>query len=373
MKKRILVSVISDLSTDQRVIRICNSLQSMGFSVTVIARCFKDSLPLQSYLFQAERIHCYFRKGILQYAEFNLKLFGRLLFRKTDYFLSNDLDTLIPNFMVSRVRRKYLFYDSHEYFTGVPELRHSPLKRKTWKKVEDLILPRLRTVFTVNQSVKDAYEQEYPQLNFTIVRNVPVTSAVEITPAPLPERWKDKIILMAQGAGLNEGRSCMELIEALPLLDARFHVVFIGGGTAWHALQARRKELQLEHRIDMMDKMLPSQLKSYTRLAHIGFSLDSFEDKNCLFNLPNKIFDYLHAGIPIIATAIPEVKLIVEQYACGVCLYDTSPLTLSATITALIEDKKRYEMYIDNAKKAAMELCWEKEEGILKAVYQNYL
>lgn len=371
MKKRIVVSVISDLSTDQRVIRICSTLQAMGFAVTVIARSFKDSLPLQTYPFAASRIGCYFRKGILQYAEFNTKLFFKLLFKKTDYFLSNDLDTLIPNFIIGRLRGKHLFYDTHEYFTGVPELRSSPLKRKTWKFFEDRILPRLRTVYTVNQSVKEAYEKEYPRLQFAIIRNVPMT--IPVIPATPPVHWQGKIILLAQGAGLNEGRSCIEVLEAMPLLDERFHLVFIGGGTHWHYLQQRRQELGLEDRVDMMAKMLPSQLKTYTPLAHLGFSLDSFEDKNCLYNLPNKIFDYIQAGVPIVATAIPEVKNIVEQYNCGVCLYDVSPLTLSATITALIDDKKRYEAYKNNTQSAAKELCWEKEEGVLKAVYQPYL
>jgi glycosyltransferase involved in cell wall biosynthesis len=371
MKKRIVVSVISDLCTDQRVLRICDTLQQMGFEVEVIARSFNNSLPLQNYSFKASRIRCWFRKGILQYAEFNTKLFFKLLFTRTSYFLSNDLDTLIPNYIIAKLRGKHLFYDSHEYFTGVPELRHSPLKRKTWKLFENWILPRLRTVYTVNQSVKEAYEKEYPNLQFGIVRNVPVTKAV--TPAPLPVNWQGKIVLLAQGAGLNEGRSCIELLEAMPLLDERFHLVFIGGGTQWHYLQQRRQELKLEDRVDMMEKMLPAQLKTYTPLAHLGFSLDSFEDKNCLYNLPNKIFDYIQAGVPVVATAIPEVKKIIEQYECGICLYDVSPLTLSTTITALMDDKKRYETCKDNTQNAAKELCWEKEEKVLMAVYQPYL
>ena len=102
--KKITVSVISDLTTDQRVIRICSTLQAMGFNVFVIARSFNDSLPLDTYPFEATRIHCYFRKGIMQYAEFNFKLFLKLLFCNTDYLLANDLDVLIPNYAVSKMQ-----------------------------------------------------------------------------------------------------------------------------------------------------------------------------------------------------------------------------------------------------------------------------
>ena len=86
-KKRIIVSVISELTTDQRVIRICTTLEQMGFDVKVIGRQFSDSLPLDNYSFKAERIHCFFRKGFLQYAEFNTKVFFKLLFAKNGLFL----------------------------------------------------------------------------------------------------------------------------------------------------------------------------------------------------------------------------------------------------------------------------------------------
>ena len=369
-KKKILVSVITDLATDQRVIRICTTLQNMGFDVHVVARKIYNSLPLESYPFAASRIRCYFTKGTAQYAEFMSKLFFKLLFNKPDYLLANDLDTLLPNFLVSKLKNKHLFYDTHEYFTGVPELANSSVKRKIWKKLEDYLFPKVKTIYTVNDSVKNEYEKEY-KLPVGVIRNVPVTKY--IIPATMPENWKNKIILLAQGAGLNEGRSCIEMIDALPYLDERFYLVFIGGGTAWEALQQRRKELHLEHRIDMMERMLPSQLKTYTPLAHLGISLDSFTDKNCLFNLPNKVFDYIQAGVPIFATAIPEIKRIVNEYECGICLTNTSPKLISERITALFADEQYYTFLKANTHLAAKELCWEKEEEKLKLIYQNFV
>ncbi len=368
-KKKILVSVITDLATDQRVIRICTTLQNMGFDVHVIARQLRNSLPLQKYAFTASRIKCYFTKGTLQYAEFMTRLFFYLLFRKTDYLLANDLDTLLPNYLVSRLKSKYLFYDTHEYFTGVPELDQSPTKRKIWKKLEDFLFPRLKTVYTVNDSVKNEYQTEY-NIPIGVIRNVPKTKPIE--PAEVPEHWKGKVILLAQGAGLNEGRSCIEMIDAVPYLDERFHLVFIGGGNYWQHLQQRRKEMQLESRIDMMERMVPSLLKRYTPLAHLGISLDSFDHKNFLFNLPNKVFDYIHAGVPVFATAIPEIKHIIDQYQCGIYITDTSPKSIAERITALFNKDEEYIFLKNNTQLAARELCWEKEEEKLKAIYQSF-
>lgn len=369
-KKKIIVSVITDLATDQRLIRICSTLAHMGFEVHVLARKLRDSLPLEQYPFQVTRFRCYFTRGTLQYAEFMTRLFFRLLFKRTDYFLANDLDTLLPNYLVSRLRRKHLFYDTHEYFTGVPELAATPLKRKIWKKLEDAIFPSLKTVYTVNASVRDEYQKEYG-IPISIVRNVSLT--IPVSPAPLPAHWEHKIILLVQGAGINTGRSCIEMMDAMQLLDDRFHLVFIGGGTAWESLQRRRKELQLEDRVDMMERMLPAKLKSYTLRAHLGISLDNFEDKNYLFSLPNKIFDYLQAGVPVFSTAIPEVKNILDQYDCGIAITDTTPEYIAKRITDLMNHPEEYHRLKANAILAAKDLRWEKEEDKLREIYEPFL
>lgn len=368
--KKIAVSVISDLTTDQRVIRISSTLQQMGFDVTVIARSFSNSLPLDNYTFKARRIRCFFRKGILQYAEFNLKLFCRLLFCKTDYLLANDLDVLLPNYLISKWRNKKIFYDTHEYFTGVPELKNSPTKRKIWKGLEDWIFPKLPVVYTVNDSVKKTYREEYGN-DIGIVRNVPVTENIEAK--PLPEHWQGKKILLMQGAGINVGRGGLELLDAMRLLNDDYLLVYIGSGTQWETIAQKRKEWNLEKRVEMIGKLPPSQLKQYTKLAHIGFSLDSFDDINYLFNLPNKIFDYIHAGVPLIATAIPEVKRIVDEYQCGICIPDLKPASIASAITEMTGNKEVYDQYKSNCREAAQQLCWENESEKLKAIYQPYL
>ena len=368
--KRITVSVISDLTTDQRVIRICATLQKMGFEVLVIARSFKDSLPLDNYPFKATRINCFFKKGVMQYAEFNYKLFVKLLFCKTDYFLANDLDVLIPNYLIGKLRRKFLFYDTHEYFTGVPELKDSHLKRKTWKAIENYIFPKLKVVYTVNNSVKNKYFEEYGN-EISVVRNVPVTKPKES--GVLPTKWKNKTILLLQGAGINEGRGGLQLLEAMKILPDKYLLLFIGSGTQWNMIKQKRIEWKLENRVDMIEKLPPSELQKFTGLAHIGFSLDSFEDLNCLYNLPNKIFDYMHAGVPIIATSIPEVKLILDKYQCGIFIQSNDANTIAMAINTMMDNEESYQVFKVNCEKAAKELCWENESKKLEMIYKPYL
>jgi len=371
MAKRIIVSVISELTTDQRVIRISSTLQNMGFDVTVIARALSDSLPLGNYPFKSKRIKCRFKKGVMAYAEFNFKLFWVLLFAKTDYLLSNDLDTLSPNFLVSKLRNKFLFYDTHEYFTGVPELTSSPFKHKIWRKLEDILLPRLKVIYTVNDSVKKKYESIYPTLHLKIVRNIPPKESV--IPVNKPREWQGKIILLIQGIGIHPGRGGMELLLAMPFLPEQYRLVYIGGGLEWDSIELKRKELQLEKRVEMRAKVAPEILKKYTPLADIGFTLDGLQDDNYLFNLPNKLFDYIHAGIPVIATPIPEVKKIVEQYKIGICIENLDPKEIAFAVEKLMGNKSQYDSYKNNTLKASNELCWQNEQKEIIEIYKSYL
>lgn len=369
-RKKITASVISELTTDQRVIRICSTLQEMGFDVEVIARKFGNSLPLDNYPFKASRIRCYFGKGFLQFAEFNLKLFFRLLRIRTDYYLSNDLDTLLPNYLAGKWRKKKLFYDTHEYYTGVPELSASPFKKKIWKTIEDHIFPRVPVVYTVNESVRKKYHEEYGN-EIGVIRNVPVST--QVTPAALPPHWKGKIILLMQGVGIHPGRGGLELLEVMKYLPDPYYLVYIGGGTQWDEIAVKRVEWGLASKVEMIPKMPPSRLREYTPLAHLGMSLDGFENVNYLFNLPNKVFDYLHAGVPVAATSIPEVKNIIEQYQCGFCFISLEPQNMAEEIMQLLNDRQRYDSLKTNALNAAKELCWEKERQKLAALYEPYL
>ena len=144
--QKIIISVTNDLTTDQRVHKVCISLQKMGFEILLVGRKLQNSLPLDRN-YQTHRIQLLFNKGFLFYAEYNLRLFFYLLFKKKEIVLANDLDTLLPNYLVSKLQKKKLVYDSHELFTEVPELINRPKTQKIWLKIEQKILPKLKSLF----------------------------------------------------------------------------------------------------------------------------------------------------------------------------------------------------------------------------------
>ena len=172
VKKRIIVSVTNDLVSDNRVHKVCTTLTKMGFLVLLIGRKLPKSITLNSRNYDTKRLNLMFKKGLLFYAEFNFRLFLFLLFSKSDVLLSNDLDTLTANFLVSKLKKKPLVYDSHEYFTEVPELINRPKVQRVWEWLESKIVPKIKHAYTVCDSIANVYKKKYG-VSFKVVRNIP--------------------------------------------------------------------------------------------------------------------------------------------------------------------------------------------------------
>src|SRR5438105_4003003 len=159
--KKAIISVVSDLVTDQRVHRVASTLEENGLEVILVGRQMGKSLPLETRTYKTVRFRLWWEKGALFYAAYNVRLFFYLLVHSADVLVANDLDTLLPNFLISKIKRAELFYDSHEYFTGVPELMNRKGIQRIWKMIERYIFPKLKHVYTVNDSIASLYEKEY--------------------------------------------------------------------------------------------------------------------------------------------------------------------------------------------------------------------
>lgn len=360
--------MISDLVTDQRVHKVCMFLYNRGFDVTLIGRKHNQSKPLNKRSYKTERVHCFFSKGTLLYAEFMTKLFFKILFKKTDIFLSNDLDTLLPNFLLHKLRSKKLVYDSHEYFTGTPELQSTPLKKKIWQTLEKTLLPGIKNAYTVNQSIAQLYKTQYG-IEMKVVRNVPyLQTELPANKHLFPE---GRMILLLQGSGINEGRGAEELVESMKHLPDNFLLCLIGGGDCWEKLKQMSEALNLHNKVLFIERVPFEELRSYTSQAHLGLSLDKPVWENQKLSLPNKIFDYIHAGLPVLASDVIEVRTVLEQYNVGTTIKNITPEEISTAVLQIFENRQRYQLWKQNTLKAASELCWQNEEKVLESIFIN--
>jgi glycosyltransferase involved in cell wall biosynthesis len=360
-KPKAIVSVINDLVTDRRVHKTCMLLAKQGFDVTLVGRILKNSLSLDERAYQTHRMKLCFEKGVAFYAEFTFRLFLFFLKNKASLLVANDLDTLLPNYYFSKRRKIPLVYDSHEIFCEVPELQETPFKKKIWETLEKRIVPKLSYCITVNQSIATWFTEKY-KVVFKVVRNIPDKIQVDRvkTRAELNLRLDKKIILL-QGAGINIQRGAEEAVEAMQYIDNAI-LLIIGGGDAIANLKLRIKDLELNNKVIMLPKMKPEELFQYTCNADIGLSLDKATNINYQFSLPNKLFDYVHAGVPVLASPLKEIKTFIHKYQVGICIENHDPKHIAEKLNDMMRNNTDYALWKSNTKIAAQRNNWDIEK-----------
>jgi len=163
-----------------------------------------------------------------------------------------------------------------------------------------------------------------------------------------------------------EALQAMQYIEGAVLL-------FIGEGGAVNELKKMREKLNLTNKIIFLDKLPPTQLKQYTMLADIGLTLDKDTNINYRYSLPNKLFDYIHAGVPILASPLPEVMKIVNTYRVGLTIESHNPNHIADKIKEMLTNEAQITQWKINLQKAAGDLNWEAEEKKLVEIYKEDL
>lgn len=348
--KKIIIAVSNDLSTDQRVLKVAKSLSENGYDVLLTGRRLKNSLTLNSAI-QNKRFSLIFNRGFLFYAELNIRLFLFLLARNADILYANDTDTLPACFLVAGIKHKKLVFDAHELFPEVPELQDRPRIKKCWTKIEDLIFPRLTTAITVCESIATYYRQKY-KLNMHVIRNVPYLQDVNPKKIVIP----GKKIILYQGA-VNMGRGLEWIIDAMPYIENAV-LYIIGDGDILTLLTKRVIDQKLESKVIFHGKIPADELQHYTSSGDIGLCLLENKGLNYYYALPNRVFSYLHAYVPILASPFPEISAIVEKHNTGKLTSEIHPEKLAGIINEMLENPLNTS-HFEKLKKL---YCWEEEE-----------
>lgn len=354
-KKKIFVAVTNDISTDYRVHKVCNYLINKKFDLDVYGRVLPNTIEVNRKYNIIRKKHV-FNNEAWFYAEYNIRLFFYLLFRKYDYILSNDLDTLPACFFASKLKRCVLVYDSHELFSESVELQGRMFVKNFWRKLEDFFLPRIKKAYTVSQSIVDYYDEKYHN-NMGLIRNIPLKNDVlNIEKVQFPT---ENNTILYQGV-LNPGRGLKRMIKALHFIN-NLDLIIIGYGKVEEELKAFVLKEGMTKRVHFLGRIDREKLFNYTKIATLGMVLEEPLGLSFKYSLPNKLFDYIHAEIPIIAGDLPEIARIVNQYKVGVLVDDYQPKTIAKTISTLLKNKELLTEIKVNQQKAKEVLCWEVE------------
>ncbi|HEY4156292.1 MAG TPA: glycosyltransferase [Puia sp.] len=378
--KLIIATVISDLATDYRVHRICQTLREAGYRVLLTGSVRRNSLRLEKRDYQTDRLKLWFNRTALFYAEFNIRLFFRLLFKRGDIYLGNDLDVMPATRLLAWLHKKPLVYDSHEYFLGMAGMDQKPFRRGIWKFIERRLFRRLKYAYTVCDSIQALYRQDYDK-TLSVVRNLPL---LEISPGASGSGEKDRIhsidrqippgkwLLLLQGAGINTQRGAEELVLSMLFLDeARFHLLIIGGGDIFPDLQKIVAQNKLQSKVSLVSRVPFALLNHFTRQAHLGLSIDKPSVINHRYSLPNKLFEYLHAGVPVLASRLVEQEKIINHYQVGTFIENHQPEHIAQKIREIFENQDQLNYWKENTRLVRKELNWENESKIIIDIFKQ--
>jgi len=357
--KSLTFTVINDLTYDQRMQRICNTLSHADYNVLLIGRMLPSSLPLSNQPYRQKRLQCFFTKGKLMYFEFNVRLLFYLLFVSNDCYCAIDLDTILPNYFASKIRRKKRVYDAHELFTEQKEIVTRPAVYKLWLKVEKFSVPKFLNGYTVNDFIANEFKKRYG-VNYAVVRNLPNLNRLH------PDPDKTNRFIIYQGA-VNEGRSFETLIPAMKLVNADFKIY--GNGNFFDKATQLVKQYTLEEKVKLKGLVAPEELRKITPTAYAAVML--FEDTglNQYHSLANRFFDYIMAGVPQVCVAYPEYQAINDKYEIACLISDTNEQTIAGALNNLLCDDVYYKRLQQNCLKARAELNWQTEEKVLINFY----
>lgn len=360
----IYFTVINDLTYDQRMQRICRTLAANGFEVTLVGKKSGSSVPLGKEIYHQHRLPCFFTKGKIYYLEFNLRLLLFLLFRKMDAICAIDLDTIIPCFLIARLKKIKRIYDAHELFSEMKEVVTRPGVHRFWQGIEKKYIPLFPNGYTVSQSIAKEFYKRYG-VQYQVIRNMPVYSpCTAIDTFGFEEKR-----LIYQGA-VNEARGFEYLVPAVMQIPSRLYVY--GEGNYLAGVEQLIEKHKAGDKIFLFGKLSPDILRAMTPNHYIGINLVEPRGLNQYYSLANKFFDYMHAGLPQITMKFPEYQHINDQYEIAVLIETPDTESIVAAYRQLC-DPEFYERLRKNCFRAMEVYNWENEEKKLIEFYRKIM
>ena len=181
----------------------------------------------------------------------------------------------------------------------------------------------------------------------------------------------DKKIILYQGS-INVDRGLLEAIEAMQYVNDAV-LLIVGDGDILGEIKAKVLQLNLSEKVIFRKKVPFEELWHYTEHADIGISLDKDTNLNYRFSLPNKIFDFVNAGVPVLASDLVEIRNIFSKYNIGELIENHNPKHIAEKVNFMLSNFEKRKIWIENTALASKDLCWEKEEHVLREIYGQFV
>ncbi len=355
---------------DSRTTNFYKSLTKRNHSVSLIGFDWLGKgkfNELQNYiLFSVQR-----RPSIHFYTDF-IRLLQRQLWKtKAKVYVAEDIYTL--PLMVSAAKRNnaLVYYDSRELYNYIGGLKNKPLVQRIISAIEKKYIYKVdKIIVTGEMDLNElAGYYNFPREKFIIIRNLPYP--VKVSPINIREKFnieETKKILIYQGI-VSKGRGIEKTISAVKDLGNVVFLIF-GDGPLINELREIIKQNSLEEKVILAGSVRNIDLLNYTASADIGVALIENISKSYYYALPNKLFEYIYAGIPVIASPLPQMKKIIDKYEIGLTVNPEISNEIKDAINSLINNEKKYQQIKVNTIEASKILNWENE---FENVYEKLL
>lgn len=358
---KVIVSVFNNLYTDQRVEKVCKTLYDNGYDPVLIGSNWLGE-PEMERPYPFFRIDLKSKKLRFAYIEFQRKLYTELTKHADNktILLANDLETVMPNYLISKKLNIPIVFDSHEIFTEMPTIQGRWVKH-VWKKIEKTFVPKIKRMITASNSYANWFVKEYGINKPLVINNLPRRIEFTGTKENFPK------VLLYQG-WLNYSRGIDKAILAMKNIDET-ELWIAGGGPLESEFRELAKHYEVDDKVKFLGKLSPEELRRITPKADVGLSIEENNGLSYYYSLPNKISDYIQSRVPVVVSNFPEMTNIVNTFGVGEIIENHSPEHLAEKINLVLRNGKAH--YLHNLNVAADELCWENQEDKILKLFSD--
>ncbi|NOX38631.1 MAG: glycosyltransferase family 4 protein [Calditrichaeota bacterium] len=369
--KTIVHTTISPCDNERRIFHEAETGVAAGYRVVILALKTPD-VPKEETRrgFCIQRLWIpFWRGGPLKFLLFNLRLFIRLLFTKFDLLHCHDLWVLPASALAARLRSRKLVYDAHEYYAGLEIFLHKRLSRTVWLWTQKLLISRVDALIAINTHQLKLYQQDFPQLKQGwVLHNFPRKSqSTEADPPPFEQRQNCAVF---QGI-FKPGRGLLSLLAAAEHLEDEEEIWLIGFGELEPIIQKQLSDHSRRSHIRLLGKLPLEDIPHYTRSARAGLVLFEPTSINYRYASPNKFFEYVHAGTPLVASRIPPFEAFNQQFEVALLVDPNNPMEISRAIRTLLRDAQVWTRLHQQCMQARNVWNWEQQEKQLQIIYQQ--
>lgn len=359
-KNKVLITFLGNLNYDTRCKNLYNTLKINGYEAKFLGFDWltKDFEPVKSEV-TIYKLH----KGFLSllHLKFAWHIKFYLMASRASIIFAEDIYTLPFAVLFGKLKSAKVFYDSRELYGHLAGLKGKKTKQNFWRLVERYFIKKVNHIITTGKLDSDFLIKKYEVDDPILLRNLPRYYK--------PKEEQDfkslfgidqiKKTLLYQGV-IHHGRGLLPTFRALKELKDCV-LVIIGDGEFEDYYRNLANEMGIIEQVIFAGKVNQENILSYTKTADVGLSIIENLSLSYYYALPNKLFEYIMAEIPVIVSNLPQMKEIVEDYQVGKVVDLENPDELVEAIKQLTEDEVLNKKFKENCRTASQELNWENE------------